>query len=155
MNKSALVIGAVSACLISGSAYADSDYFRPVTNEVTLEECSACHMAFQPAFLPMRSWKAIMADLPNHFGEDASLDEASRQEIEDYLVTYAGDALGRNRDVTRLSAGKTPLRITELYWWLDEHDADEVSKRAWDRAGSKANCTACHRDAESGYYDDD
>ena len=47
------------------------------------------------------------------------------------------------------------LRITELPKWVHEHD--EVSDAEW-RAkdvGSKANCPACHVDANKGYFEDD
>ena len=95
-----------------------------------------------------------MNDLPNHFGEDASLDEESRQLIEDYLATHAADSGNRTSRFLRSIAGKTPLKITELRWWVDEHE-DEVSRRAWKKAGSRSNCTACHKGAERGNFDDD
>lgn len=55
-----------------------------------------------------------------------------------------------------LSNNKTPLRISELPYWVREHN-EEVSKRDWQKqsVGSKANCVACHRYAEKGLYDDD
>ena len=40
-------------------------------------------------------------------------------------------------------------------WAVREHD--EVPRSEWTRkdVGSKANCTACHIDAEKGYFEDD
>jgi len=37
------------------------------------------------------------------------------------------------------------------------HEHDEVPKADWTRkdVGSKANCGACHLDAQQGYFEDD
>ncbi|GAB6052682.1 diheme cytochrome c [Magnetospira thiophila] len=135
---------------------ADENY-GAVTHAPTKKECGACHMAFQPGFLPARSWTALMADLGNHFGEDAKLPDATARDIESYLVANAaktslwGDGMLRGvRDQD------TPLRITELPKWVREHQK-EVPASAWQRkeVGSKANCIACHRAADRGVYEDD
>lgn len=52
-------------------AWAD-ERLPPIANDAVKKECGACHMAFQPQFLPQRSWRLMMGDLANHFGEDAS-----------------------------------------------------------------------------------
>ncbi|TCO69386.1 diheme cytochrome c [Rhodovulum euryhalinum] len=41
--------------LAASPALADDDYMPPVTHPATLEECSACHMAYPAGFLPARS----------------------------------------------------------------------------------------------------
>jgi len=124
---------------------------------LTKEECSACHLAYQAYFLPKRSWQAIMADLPNHFGEDASLPDADRAEIEAYLMAGAADRQGRKpKWLQRLPAGAVPLRISELSWFTHEHGNRVKSRVAKDPAiGSISNCAACHKGAERGLYDDD
>lgn len=119
-----------------------------VTDTVTKTECSACHMAYPPALLPARSWRALMSDLPNHFGEDASLDDKTRADIEAYLVSSAPDA------AAGVTAGDTPLRISELPWFKREH-SDEVSPRMLEKAKSMSNCAACHTGAERGIFEDD
>ena len=88
----------------------------------------------------------MMTTLDDHFGENATLDEATRAEIEAYLVANAG------RD--RSKAGSAPLRISELPWFREEH-AEEVSKRQIEEAKSWANCNACHKQAERGIFEDD
>jgi hypothetical protein len=144
------------AALALGATQALAANSFVVTNENVKKECGACHMAFQPAFLPARSWEALMADLPNHFGEDASLkDPALVQEITDYLVQNAGDAGGKSNNwVKRISKNETPLRISETKGWIRAH-SEEVSASAWKKAGSKANCVACHQSADRGVYEDD
>jgi len=144
------------AILISPLIQADENY-RPVKDTVVISECGACHMTFQPAMLPQRSWIAIMSDLENHFGEDALLSEQTNQYIKDYLVENAADQQWVGARLLRgLSNSITPLRITELPYWEKEHN-EEVSTREWNnpKVGSKANCVACHRHAERGFYDDD
>jgi hypothetical protein len=83
------------------------------TQAVLAKECGACHMVFGPEFLPARSWVALMDGLTNHFGETATLDSATRQEIAGYLVTHAADAPDGNGHYIRgLRMSQTPLRIT-------------------------------------------
>ena len=74
-----------------------------------------------------------------------------------YLVANAGDTGGQAygskllRGVTPASA---PQRITTLPKWVREHR--EVPDWEWRHKDvrSKANCTACHADAELGHYED-
>ena len=141
---------AAALALLATPALADDDMerVRPVTDDLTKKECGACHMAFQPAFLPADSWRRMMNDLDNHFGESAWLPEKDARAIEAYLVENAGRPWH--------GAGAPPLRITELRWWRHEHrEEDEISRAAWEKAGSEANCPACHQQADRGYYDDD
>lgn len=138
-------------------AWAD-ERLPQIKNVPVVKECGACHMAFQPQFLPRKSWSKIMDNLDNHFGEDASLAEAPRREIADYLLANAGD-VSRSREgrkfVKSIGNGPLPLRITEVPRWVREHR--EVRAKAWSdpRVRSKANCQACHRGASFGLYDDD
>ncbi|WP_221793238.1 diheme cytochrome c [Oceanobacter mangrovi] len=118
------------------------------------EECSACHVAYPPALLPARSWQLTMATLDNHFGEDASLDDTTRQEITDYLTRHA--ALKNSRFMLRISDDRTPQRITELPYFVRKHD--EVPRRMVNgnpEVNSFSNCDACHRDAKRGVFNED
>ncbi len=133
----------------------EGEYMPPVTDERTKTECSDCHMAYPAGFLPERSWIAIMTTLDDHFGENAMLDEESRAAIEAYLAGNAADAEGRSSGLLRgVSPGETPLRISELPWFVAEHRG-EVSARQLEKAGSMANCAACHRGADRGVFEDD
>ncbi len=117
----------------------------PIADATVMKECGACHMAYQPQFLPADSWRKLFAGLADHFGEDASLSEPVRQQIEAYYVAHAG------REVK----GEPPLRISELGWWVREHR--RVKDTTWQspQVKFKGNCTACHKQAEQGYYEDD
>lgn len=147
---------AVAALLLGRAQAGDNEYYAPVNDKLTLQECGSCHLAFPPSMLPAASWKRMMGDLQNHFGDDASIDAGSAAAITRYLTLNAGDAPGHGSKLLRgLKPGDAPLRITELPKWVREHR--EVPKADWTRkdVGSKANCTACHIDAAKGYFEDD
>lgn len=156
---SALKTATLAAVLLLTSAsisYADERYPR-IQDEIVLKECGECHMAFQPQMLPGRSWVKIMNTLDDHFGEDASLDMATTQHIETHLAENAADAGWFSGKFMRgIKGAMIPLRITETPYWVREHD-EEVHPRAWSdpKIKSKANCVACHAEAQRGYYDDD
>jgi len=156
--SSIFMLAALVAALMLGATGARADErYTPVTDAVTKKECGACHMAFQPSMLPAKSWTRIMDGLTDHFGEDASLDAATVNHIKSYLVGNAADAGWWGGKFMRgLGDDAAPLRITETPYWLREHNK-EVPASAWrdPRVKSKANCIACHRAAEKGYYDDD
>lgn len=138
--------------LLATPAFAEGERMAPIADATTKTECSACHIAYPAGFLPAASWKAIMGDLSNHFGEDASLSPEATKQIEDYLVAHAADAGGRSW--RGLDPANPPLRITDLAWFKREHSR-EVSARAKAKAGSMSNCAACHRGAAQGYFEDD
>ena len=131
-------------CLNALPALAENDFFPPVRDALTKKECGACHMAFQAGLLPAASWSKIMKSLDNHFGEDASLDEAAGNHIEAYLTANAGHGRG------------APLRITELRWFAHEHQKRGL-KRLMKKDNIKllADCAACHSGAARGAYEDD
>lgn len=134
---------------------------KPVTDPVVLKECGACHMAFQPGWLPARSWERIMGSLNDHFGDNASLDPGTVQTITAYLTANAADAASRGRGGNgsdKESAAPPPLRITELPWFRAKHEKrGRVSPEALKRrnAKSKADCKACHPGADKGFFEDD
>ncbi len=139
---------------------------RPLGDEAALRatpgwalyagECGGCHLAYPPRLLPARSWEALLSGLEDHFGQDATLDAATRAQLADFLKGAAADAGGGRRAarVLRSTEGTTPLRITQLAYWRREHD--ELSPAVFRReaVGSAANCTACHRGAEQGVFDE-
>lgn len=139
-------------------AHADRDFrLKPVTDPVVTKECGACHMAYQPGFLPARSWEKLMGGLKDHFGENAELDEAKLKQITAYMTANAGDRTG-GTGMGRLGATETPLRISEMPWFQHEHGRkDRISPATLKRRGAKsvADCVACHRGAAQGYFEDD
>lgn len=155
--KTSILAASIAAILLPSFSGADEPRVRKITNDLTLEECSACHMAFQPGFLPERSWRAIMENLTDHFGEDASLNAEAVQEITDYLVANSMDkSSSGSRFLRNISPDVIPMRITEFSWFAHEHGTRRINQANNNPdIGSISNCTACHRGAERGYFDDD
>jgi hypothetical protein len=159
-----LVVASVLAAALAGfpimmkqAAADDDERVAPVKDPVVIKECGACHMVFQPVFLPARSWRKMMAGLKDHFGENAELDEATAKRIGDYLAANAGDSSGGHA-LRGLAASDTPLRISETPWFVRKHEKHgRISPPALQRAKakSKSDCAACHPDASKGYYEDD
>jgi mono/diheme cytochrome c family protein len=111
-------------------------------------ECAACHLAFPPGMLPAASWTRIMANLPKHYGTDASLDPATLKAISTWLDANAGT-------YKRVSQEPPQDRIITSSWFVRKHR--EVAPAVWKRAaiGSPANCAACHTGAEKGNFNED
>lgn len=148
---------AFSATLLERAQAGGGHYYPPAADPVVKEECGSCHLAFAPAMLPARSWQRMMGELQNHFGDDASVDAATAQRIGRYLTENAADAAGRRyggKLLRGVAAGSAPQRITELPKWVSEHR--QVPDWEWRHKDvrSKANCLACHADADRGYYDE-
>lgn len=130
--------------------------FAPVSHSASKAECAACHMAYPAGLLPARSWKRMMGELGNHFGEDASLSAQEVAQIEQYLIGNAADAANASRLMQRIAQGIAPAatsqRFTETAYFGYLHD--EVPSSVWKRKGiaSKSNCVACHTKAEQGSF---
>lgn len=118
------------------------------------EECGSCHMAYPARLLPPQSWQRIMAGLQDHFGENAELDETTRQQLEAYLVEVAQGT--QYRRMGSPSVAPWPLRITELEGFKYKHN--EIPARLIrdnDKIASMSQCNACHSGAERGNFDED
>jgi cytochrome b len=126
-------------------------------NSLWREECGACHLAFHPSLLPVRSWKSIMKQQASHFDEDLYLEQDTIQIIETFLVKNAAEqglteaAWKINRSIPKT---ETLLRITETNYWVKKHL--EIPDTVWKspKVNGKVNCAACHMDAEAGTFED-
>ena len=119
-----------------------------------LTECGSCHRPFHPSLLPRASWARLMADLGDHFGEDASLAPAVRDEIARYLERHAAESWD-SKAAHRFSvlAPGDPTRITATPAWLRIHRGIDPAIFRSHAVGSRSNCAACHADADSGRFD--
>jgi hypothetical protein len=129
-----------------------------VMNAKFKADCTSCHMAYLPGLLPERSWTKMMSTLDKHFGEDASLDDKTKNEIQNFLVANSSDkGLSRRggKILSSIDKNDAPLRISETNYFIRKHD--EISAIVYKRKaiGSKANCLACHAGAESGNFNED
>ena len=153
-----LLVVAFSGIIIQRAQAGGGRYYPPVSDAIVKTECGSCHLAFPASMLPASSWMKMMGDLRNHFGDDASVDAATAEKISRYLTENAADTGGQSygkKLMRGVSMQNAPLRITELPRWVREHH--DISAAEWKskEVGSKANCVACHADAERGYFEDD
>ncbi|MEY6432217.1 diheme cytochrome c [Thioalkalicoccus limnaeus] len=181
MNKTMLTLTLTTVGLLTavatGLAISDDDHREhrrsttpradvdPVTNSFYAEECGSCHMAYQPGLLPARSWNVIMtpAALADHFGDDASLPDESREAIGRYLSANAADFSDkkRSRSFAKAALGEMPdpagggPRITENRYFVRKHD--EIPLRLVTgnpEVGSFSQCDSCHGRANDGVYNE-
>lgn len=108
-------------------------------------ECGSCHIAFPPLLLTADDWKRVMANLEKHYGDNASVDQKTRQEIEGFLLRHGGSA-------KKQAGAGDPPRITTTDSFKRRHR--EVPAKIWNDPAVKsaANCTACHQRAEAGRF---
>lgn len=145
--NSLVASGLVLAC--ATAVHADTGGARVSSLPKYQQECAACHIAYPPGMLPAASWQHLMGSLQQHYGTDASLDEASVREIGGWLQTHAGT-------YKRVNEAPPQDRITTSAWFLRKHRADEVPPEVWKRAavGRASNCAACHPQAADGRFNE-
>lgn len=142
-------LGLILSASLQSTAFAGSENLLPATVLPKYQqECAACHLAYPPGLLPRRSWIRLMNNLESHFGTDASIDLKEVQEISVWLDANAGT-------YRRVRAEPKDDRLTESDWFVRKHRKIEAEVWLRDSVKSKANCAACHTQAERGNYDDD
>lgn len=112
-------------------------------------ECASCHVAFPPPLLAANDWRRVMANLDKHYGDNAGLDEKTRNSIEEFLVRNAG---AKKVDGGGTAATGDLPRLTATGWFKRKHR--EVARATWTdvKVKTPANCAACHTRAAAGSY---
>lgn len=159
-GHAALAIAVVAALLVGSGVVAAALASRPALGVPTgqmdatyVEECGACHVAYHPSLAPAASWRALMAGLGDHFGEDASLDAGTAQAIRSYLVANSADAFDtRAANVFRRRGADNPLAITATPFWRHRHRNIPDRVFASPAVAARGNCNACHADAAAGLF---
>jgi mono/diheme cytochrome c family protein len=148
MKNRTVLVAAFALATLAATAVADEHRTRVAMLPAYTQECSSCHVAYPPGLLPAASWQRLMANLPRHFGTDASIDAAQQAALTTWLTASAG----RGR---RVDAAPAEDRITRSAWFEREHR--RIGSAVWQRPAirSAANCAACHRDATDGGFDED
>jgi len=134
-----------------------NDYLKPVTNQTYKEICGECHFAYQPELLPSVSWRKILNQLDDHFGEEIEADPDAIKTILDYLKTNGAEnsSSKRSKKIMRSLRNQVPMRISDIPYIRQKHHELDPAIFKRESVGSLANCTACHITAEKGIYDDD
>lgn len=145
----------VAGVLMAGARLVMASDMAPVNNPKYAKECGSCHMAYQPAFLPERSWRKLMEGLNDHFGDSAELPDADRQELTGYLVRNAAEHANSKRAAQFLHSiakSDTPLRISKVPHFVSEHREVANKVRGNDKIKSLGQCEQCHQKANDGSY---
>jgi hypothetical protein len=145
--RSALALLGAAAALGAGApAHADRQAAVP-PSPLYRQECGSCHTAYPPAMLPAASWQRLLANLPHHFGTDASVDAATAKQLAAWIDDHAGS--GR-----RVGSAPADDRITRTPHFVREHRG--VGGATWTRPAIKSasNCGACHPRSDVGDFDE-
>ena len=118
------------------------------------EECGECHHAYHPGLRSGEAWNTLMLNLPDHYGEDASLDEDLTESIKAYLIENAAKTFDTEASRRIGLVETTSLRMTDTRYWKRRHKDIAQTVFRQSNIGSKINCNACHKDAASGRFDD-
>jgi len=128
----------------------------PVTNQQYKDECGACHFAYQPGLLPTNSWRKVMDNLAEHFGDNAELSEVLRQDLLEYLENNSADnsnAYLSLKVMRSLPRTGTITKISKIGFIAREHDG--ISRRmVASESPGLSNCNDCHQLAEEGSYNE-
>ncbi|MGB5964586.1 MAG: cytochrome b/b6 domain-containing protein [Sulfurimonadaceae bacterium] len=121
-----------------------------------VSECGSCHTLYPPSLLPKRSWELMMADLENHFGDDASLGQAAQQSILTYLLKNSAEGSTSEASLKILQSmpNQDMIAVTQTPFWKNTHQEIDHAYFESAKVKSKANCKACHSDVEQGLLED-
>jgi cytochrome b len=118
------------------------------------QECGSCHMAYPPSLLRGSRWVAVLANLSDHFGEDASLEPDVAAHIRAYLTMNSAEKWDtRVAHELALPSPKDPLRLTATPFWTSIHRRIPESVFNSKAVGAKSACDKCHSDALTGRFD--
>ena len=128
-----------------------------LNNPTYTESCGDCHFPYQPGLLPSGSWDKILNSLEDHFGEDIELEPKFKKIIVKYLHANAANYSSSkiSAKIMKCLGHQTPLRITEIPYIRKKHHEIQLDVFKRESIGSFSNCSACHKTAEKGIYDDD
>lgn len=120
------------------------------------KECGSCHFAYQPGWLPERSWRRLMGSLGSHFGENAEISAPAREALTSYLSSRAADHSSnqRSRDIMAvIPPGDTPVSITKVLYVGGIHGGFlDPNFKGKPEAKTLAQCSLCHQRAHRGWF---
>ena len=125
-------------------------------NPVYEKECGSCHFAYQPGWLPERSWRRLMGSLGSHFGENAEINAATRDSLTSYLASRAADRATNLRSRELMAAippGETPISVTKVLYVGGIHGGFlDPNFKGKPEAKTLAQCPLCHQRAHRGWF---
>lgn len=128
----------------------------PNTDATYVKECGSCHFAYQPGWLPERSWRSLMGSLSSHFGENATISASNHQSVLNYLVAGAADRVGNTRSreiMTAIKPGEAPTSITKVLYVGGIHGGFlDPAFEGKPKVKTLAHCPACHLKSDRGWF---
>ncbi|WP_051938319.1 hypothetical protein [Ghiorsea bivora] len=125
-------------------------------SEAYAQACASCHMLYAPSMLPARSWKQMMLELDNHFGDNAELESSVREEVSAYLQRNAADKVENiyaQPMLNLLKDDETPQRISDTAYFKLVHDIVRPEMVSGNPdVKSVARCEICHYEAMDGRF---
>ena len=98
-----------------------------------------------------------MADLENHFGDDASLDVQTNKNILDFLIKNSAENSSYKASWNFLNSinNQDIIALSKTSYWEKRHK--DIPKDVFknEKVKSVANCKACHSDIEKGLIEDE
>ena len=98
-----------------------------------------------------------MGDLENHFGDDASLDVETNNEILAFLVKNSAETSTMEASWNFLNSinNKDIIALSDTEFWKKRHK--DIPKEVFENSKikSQANCKACHSDIEKGLIENE
>lgn len=152
-----LLIKIIYAVLCLSVAGTGSALAADAPGQLYTSECSSCHVAYPPVFLPQKSWDRLLQQLDHHFGQNAELlDQNTMQTLKLFLSKNNFDhSRIKQRYGNRFDTPGTPIRVTETRFFQAIHR--EVPDRYVTqnpKVKTFARCAACHQGAERGSFDE-
>ena len=153
----ALLVGV--ACALATAAAAQGSLKMDVgsnTDAAYAKECGSCHFAYQPGWLPERSWRRVMSSLASHFGENATISASAHQSVLNYLVAHSADKSTNDRSREIMAAippNDAPISITAVLYVGGIHGGFlDPAFQGKPAVKTLAHCAACHPRADRGWF---
>ena len=98
-----------------------------------------------------------MGDLENHFGDDASLDEKTNQDILTFLLKNSAETSTMQASWNFLNSigDKDIIALSKTTYWERKHKKIPKEFFKNENVKSVANCKACHSDIEKGLIENE
>ncbi len=149
-----LALGLFSVVWNGLSATPDTRWRQVTYIKAYSENCGDCHHAHHPSLRTADMWERIVRGLEDHYGEDATIGKKTEEEILAFLKANSAEFFDTEAAVRLGRARTKDLRISSAPWWKMRHEDIPQQVLSSAEVGSPANCNACHRDAETGRFDD-
>jgi hypothetical protein len=157
VKRAFLRLATAAVCMFAATGAAAQKLRMDVganTDPVYEKECGSCHFAYQPGWLPERSWRALMGSLGSHFGENATI--AKHDAVLAYLVAGSADRATnlRSREIVQvIKPNESPISITKVLYVGGIHGGFlDPAFEGKPQVKTLAHCPACHQRAERGWF---